>query len=117
VDSVDRRCKAFSRVGSSEPVSTELEEKGSGHMTWQHAQSGMERTCISHEIFQRIVVGDLITYLLAPDLLPSNPLREWHGRVEQVNVEEVSVSLLDEGYIGLTEQVSRQEIISVSKGR
>lgn len=117
VDSVDRRCKAFSRIGSSEPISTELEEKGSGHMTWQRAQSGVERTCISREIFQRIVVGDLITYLLAPDLLPSNPLREWHGRVEQVNVEEVSVSLLDEGYIGLTEQVSRQEIIAVSKGR
>ena len=86
-------------------------------MTWQHTQSGMERTCISQEIFQHIVVGDLITYLLAPDLLPSNPLREWHGRVEQVNVEEVSVSLLDEGYIGLTEQVSRQEIVSVRKGR
>jgi hypothetical protein len=85
-------------------------------MTWQHAQSGMERTCISREIFQHIVVGDLVTYLLAPDLLPSNPLREWHGRVEQVNVEEVRVSLLDEGYVGLTEQVSRQEIISVRKG-
>ncbi|GHO92214.1 hypothetical protein KSF_022620 [Reticulibacter mediterranei] len=86
-------------------------------MTWQRAQSGVERTCISREIFQSIIVGDFITYLLAPDLLPSNPLREWHGRVEQVNVEEVRVSLLDEGYIGLTEQVNWQEIISVSKGR
>lgn len=84
-------------------------------MTWQHAQSGVERTCISREAFQKIVVGDFVTYLLAPDLLPSNPLREWHGRVELVNVEEVRVSLLDEGYVGLTELVNRQEIIAVSK--
>jgi hypothetical protein len=84
-------------------------------MTWQHAQSGVERTCISRETFQRIVVGDLVTYLLAPDLLPSNPLREWHGRVEQVNIEDVRVSLLDEGYVGLTELVNRQEIVAVSK--
>ena len=84
-------------------------------MTWQHTHSGMENTCISREKFQQIVVGDFITYLLAPDLLPSNPLREWHGRVEQVKVEDVLVSLLDEGYAGLTEVVNRHEIISVSK--
>jgi hypothetical protein len=85
-------------------------------MTMQHAQSGANRSCISQEIFQHIAIGDLVTYLLAPNLLPSNPLREWHGRVEQVRAEGVHVSLTDEGYIDLTELVRWQEIIAVSKG-
>jgi len=84
-------------------------------MTRQHAQPGTNGSHISQEIFQQITVGDIVTYLLTPDMLPTNPLREWHGRVEQVNAEEVLVSLLDEGYVGLTEAVKKQEIISVSK--
>src|SRR5581483_4641819 len=96
------------------PISS-CKEKGRDHMTRQHAQPGTNGSHISQEIFQQITVGDIVTYLLTPDMLPTNPLREWHGRVEQVNAEEVLVSLLDEGYVGLTEAVKKQEIISVSK--
>ncbi|HZU00086.1 MAG TPA: hypothetical protein VFA10_10520 [Ktedonobacteraceae bacterium] len=85
-------------------------------MTIQRTQPGAKRACISQERFQQIAEGDHIIYLLAPELLPSNPLREWHGRVEQVHAEEVQVSLMDEGYVGLTELVRRQEIIAVRKG-
>jgi hypothetical protein len=80
------------------------------------SQSDVNRSRISLEIFRQIAVGDLVAYLLAPEMLPNNPLREWHGRVEQVNAEGVLVSLLDEGYIGLTEWVEWREILSVSKG-
>ncbi len=85
-------------------------------MTRERVQSRADRPCISQEAFQQIAVGDLIIYLLSPNQQPTNPLREWHGRVEQVSDEAVRVSSLDEGYIGLTEIVSRQEIIAVSKG-
>ncbi len=84
-------------------------------MTRERVQSRADKPCISQEAFKQIAVGDLIIYLLSPNQQPTNPLREWHGRVEQVSDEAVRVSSLDEGYTGLTEIVSRQEIISVRK--
>lgn len=75
-----------------------------------------DRPCISQEDFHRIVRGDIITYLLAPDMQPTNPLREWHGRVEKHSQAGwVGVMLLDEGYVGETEIVRRTEILSVAK--
>ena len=73
------------------------------------------KPCISVEAFKQIAKRDIITYLLPAHMQPTNPLKEWHGRVEQVNVAGVQVSLLDEGYYGNTETVMRTEIISVTK--
>ncbi len=73
------------------------------------------KPCISVEAFKQIAKGDIITYLLPAHMQPTNPLKEWHGRVEQVNGVGVQVSLLDEGYYGNTETVMRTEIISVKK--
>jgi hypothetical protein len=85
-------------------------------MTRERVHSRTDRPCISQEAFKQMTVGDLIIYLLSPHRQPTNPLREWHGRIEQVSDETVWVSSLDEGYIGLTEIVSKQEIIAVKKG-
>jgi hypothetical protein len=71
---------------------------------------------ISAEDFQQIVRGDLITYLLPADMLPINPLRAWHGRVEQHHPAGwVEVILLDEGFVGERERVLCTEILSVTK--
>lgn len=72
------------------------------------------KPCISEETFKCIVSGDLITYLLAPEMLPVDPLREWHGRVEKVcGADVVMVTVLDEGYVGERELVKRSEILTV----
>ena len=65
------------------------------------------------EALRQIDKGDVITYLLPPRSCPSNPFREWHGRVEWVGPELVKVTVLDEGYTGETEFVMRTEIVSV----
>ena len=70
---------------------------------------------INVETFKQITEGDVITYLLPAQMLPTNPLKEWHGRVKEVKAERVLVSLLDEGYCNYTELVMRTEIISVTK--
>ncbi len=73
------------------------------------------RPHIGREALQQIHKGDIITYLLAPRSCPSNPLREWHGRVEWIGPEWVKVMVLDEGYSGETEFVMRTEIVSVTE--
>ena len=73
------------------------------------------KPCVGVEAFNQIAEGDIITYLLPAHALPTDPLKEWHGRVEQVHVGAVLVSSLDEGYCGETETVMRREIISVAK--
>jgi hypothetical protein len=73
------------------------------------------KTYISVEAFKQIAKGDIITYLLPVHMEPTDPLKEWHGRVEWVKAEGVLVSSLDEGYYGYTEAVMRTEIISVTK--
>ena len=77
--------------------------------------SRSRKPCINAETFKQIAEADIITYLLPADMLPTNPLKEWHGRVKGVNAEEVLVSILDDGYSGCTEIVLRTEIISVMK--
>ena len=71
---------------------------------------------IRREALQQIDKGDIITYLLPPRSCPSNPFREWHGRVEWISPELVKVMVLDEGYTGETEFVMRTEIVSVMSG-
>ena len=71
---------------------------------------------ISAEDFQQLVRGDLITYLLAPEQQPINPLRQWHGRVVLHDPAGwVKVTLLDEGFVGETETVRCTEILKVEK--
>lgn len=77
--------------------------------------SRTRKPCIDVETFKQIAEGDIVTYLLSADKLPTDPLKEWHGRIKGVNAEVVVVSLLDEGYCNDTEMVMRMEIISVTK--
>jgi hypothetical protein len=65
---------------------------------------------------RQIDKGGIITYLLPPGSCPSNPFREWHWRVEWIGPELVKVTVLDEGYTGVTEFVMRTEIVSVMSG-
>ncbi len=67
------------------------------------------------EALRQINKGDIITYLLPPRSRPSNPFREWHGRVEWTGPELVKVTVLDEGYAGETEFVMRTEIVSITE--
>jgi hypothetical protein len=73
------------------------------------------KRCISEKAFEQIAKGDIITYLLPTHMRPTNPLKEWHGRVEEIIVTGVQVSLLDEGYYGDRETVMITGIISVMK--
>jgi hypothetical protein len=82
-----------------------------------HFQQETYKPHIRREALRKIDKGDIITYLLAPVKRPSNPFREWHGRVEWVGPECVKVTVLDEGYTGETEYVMRTEIVSVTKSQ
>ena len=79
-------------------------------------QDFQERS-ISTQEFEQIVKGDIITYHLQPSMLPTHPLKEWHGRIERVDRQKkwVEVALLDEGYIGLSEIVRVGEIVAIAK--
>jgi hypothetical protein len=93
-----------------------LRRKGSPGMAAQDFQHHASTACISEEEFQQIVRGDIITYLLAPEMQPTNPLRQWHGRVEEHDKAGwVEVTVLDEGYVGDTDIVRRTEILAVRK--
>ena len=78
-----------------------------------HFQQETYKPHIRREALRQIDKGDIITYLLPPRSCPSNPFREWHGRVEWIGPELVKVTVLDEGYTGETEFVMRTEIVSV----
>ncbi len=96
---------------------------GHARHLWRKGSPGMEdfqqrasKGCISIKEFQQIVRGDIITYLLAPEMQPTNPLRQWHGRVEEHDKAGwVEVTVLDEGYVGDTDIVRRTEILAVAK--
>jgi hypothetical protein len=76
----------------------------------------VRKACITERQFRQIARGDFITYLLPLRDLPTDPYREWHGRVLSVGVEAVRVEVLDPGYVGETEIVRRTEIVSVEHG-
>ena len=81
-------------------------------MISQH-DTGPRKPSIPLEVFKRLRPGDSITYLLSHSQGPTNPHREWHGRVECVLGDHVMVASLDEGYLEETERVCRSEIIVV----
>jgi hypothetical protein len=77
----------------------------------------MERGCMNEEEFHTIAVGDILSYTLSPDQRPTNPLREYRGVVTKLysDTQMIIVTLLDEGYEGLSEQVQMVQIQSVIK--
>jgi hypothetical protein len=67
------------------------------------------------EEFHTIAVGDIISYTLSLDQRSTNPLREYRGVVTKLypDTQMVIVTLLDEGYEGLSEQVKMDQIQSM----
>ena len=67
--------------------------------------------------FQTLAVGAIIAYTLSSDQRPTNPQRTYSGVVTSIvhKAESVIVTLLDEGYEGLSEPVGRSQIQSVAK--
>ena len=72
---------------------------------------------MDEKTFQTIAVGDIITYTLSADQRPTNPYRVYRGVVTSIvhTAQSVIVTLLDEGYEGLSEPVGRCQIQSVTK--
>lgn len=77
----------------------------------------MERGRMNAEEFHSIAVGDIISYTLSSDQRPTNPLREYRGVVTNLypDTQMAIVTLLDEGYEGMSEQVKMDQIQSVTK--
>ena len=77
----------------------------------------MERGSMNEKTFQTLAVGDIITYTLSADQRPTNPHRTYRGMVTSMvhKAQSVIVTLLDEGYEGLSEPVGRSQIQSVAK--
>jgi hypothetical protein len=77
----------------------------------------MERGRMNAEEFHSIAVGDIISYTLSPDQIPTSPLREYRGVVTNLypDTQMAIVTLLDEGYEGMSEQVKMDQIQSVTK--
>lgn len=67
--------------------------------------------------FQTLAAGAIITYTLSADQRPTNPQRTYRGVVTSIvhKAQSVIVTLLDEGYEGLSEPVGRSQIQSVAK--
>jgi hypothetical protein len=72
---------------------------------------------MSEEEFKTIAIGDTITYTLLADQRPNNPQRAYTGIVNSIypDIQMVFVTLLDEGYEGLSESVRMSQIQSVTK--
>ena len=73
---------------------------------------------MNEEEFYTLAVGDVISYTLSHDQRPTNPLRAYRGVVTKLYPDTymVIVTLLEEGYEGLSEQVQMEQIQSVIKG-
>lgn len=85
-------------------------------MATQDFQEHSGKPSIGATEFLRIGQGDIVKYRLHPSMCPTNPLREWHGRVERVDQQGwVEVTVLDEGYAGLSEIVKSGEIVTIAK--
>lgn len=77
----------------------------------------IEGGSMNAEEFKTIAIGDTITYTLSPDQRPIIPQREYRGVVNKTFPADqmVIVTLLDEGYEGLSEPVRMSQISSVAK--
>jgi len=81
------------------------------------AYKNIERGSMNAEEFKTIAIGDTIIYTLLADQRPINPQREYRGVVNGIypTAQMVIVTLLDEGYEGLSEPVRMSQINSVAK--
>ncbi len=72
---------------------------------------------MKEEEFKTIAIGDTITYILLADQRPKNPQRAYRGVVNSIypDIQMVLVTLLDEGYEGLSEHVRMSQIQSIIK--
>jgi hypothetical protein len=73
----------------------------------------IQHTSISQKEFVALHVGDIIYYLLSLADKPTNPEREWKGRITLIRQadEYTCVSLLDEGYEVYSDEVYRPQIV------
>ena len=63
--------------------------------------------------FSRLQRGVVIAYRLRLSDRPTNPLRLWHGRVEDVHAPMCWVRLIDPGYAGLDEMIFFEQIVGI----
>ena len=66
--------------------------------------------------YERLTVGAVIVYLMRPEQLPTNPEREWRGKVVKVYSSAArggAVELLEAGHEGLTELVYTEQVIRI----
>ena len=62
--------------------------------------------------------GEVIIYHLLPSQRPTDPNKEWHGRVQVVCTPDmVLVELLEPGYEGLQEFVRVSQIVHVNTSK
>jgi hypothetical protein len=57
--------------------------------------------------------GTIVDYRLKPSDRPTNILRLWKGKVRQCTTVGILVEILDEGYEGLGETISYEQILSI----
>ncbi len=71
---------------------------------------------MNEEEFKTIAIGDTIIYTLSQDQRPTNSQRAYRGVVNRIypDVHMVLVTLLDEGYEGLSEYVKMSQIQSIA---
>ena len=62
-----------------------------------------------------VQAGVVIAYRMRLADLPANPLRLWHGRVENVHSEACWVCSVEPGYEGLKEIVFFRQIVTVEQ--
>ncbi len=57
--------------------------------------------------------GSIITYLLDPEDEPTNPLKVWRGRVKLCDSTHIVVELTEQGYEGMTETITYNQVVSI----
>ena len=65
----------------------------------------------------QLAIGNIITYVMPPKYQATNPLKEYQGVITHIfpQANMVYVTVLTEGYEGMSEDVNIREIVSVSK--
>ena len=64
---------------------------------------------------EQLVIGDIITYVLPPKQRATNPAKEYQGIITHIfpQAKMVYVTVLTEGYEGMSEDVNIREIVRV----
>ncbi len=72
---------------------------------------------ITQAEYNTLKQGDIIYYLLTPKDLPTNPQKEWKGKVALINYTSrfVKVISLEEGFEGDSELIRGNQIVRVER--